>query len=166
MNQPRMNESVNCSGQHRRGEVRTEVNCNGGYVRGVTWSASKRRVNRGVFWARTAREKRTNGPSLRKERGTNVVYWSPFSTSVPPSLSSTHSLLLLCNTSLYRLISEHMSRWCTLKLTLKLTPNVKKMYPYIRPTVFAFWSVLDLLSEKKTGRGKKVERESQWKICC
>lgn len=115
MKQHTMNESVNCRRCGRRAQ--NQVNCNGRHGRRVTWPVSKRWVNRDLFWARAQREKRTSGPGLIKgeeeEEGRNVAYclmWRLFSTSVPLSLPSSHSLLLLCNTSFYVLIMNILAR--------------------------------------------------------
>lgn len=114
-------------GCRRRGRrVQNQGNCNGRHGRRVTWSVSKRWVNRDLFWARTLREKRTSGPGLiKEEEGRNVVYclmWRLFSTSVPPSLPSSHSAFVMQHFILCA-YHEHTG-WYTLKLTPDIARNV------------------------------------------
>lgn len=76
--------------------------------------------------------------------------------SIQPTLASTHSLLLLCNTSSYLLTSKHMSRWDT--LALKLTANVKCCRLFVFCPVL---SALDLLCGKRGGElieGSRTQR--------
>lgn len=140
MNQPRMNESVNCSGQHRRGDVRNEVNCNGSYVRGVTWSVSKRGVNRGVFWAKEDKraecKKRTRYKCDLLEDVkpiqhicSSLTLINPLSTFVMQHLALSAHLRTYCMSGWYTLKCKNVSVYQTHRLCLLICawPFVWKM---------------------------------------
>lgn len=147
MNKPRMNESVNCSGQQTQNgrtkwsnTVMWRMSCE--WFRN-TWSIV---VYFEPHCTKTEREKRTNGPSLRKEQGTNVVYWLVMK-SIQHFCSSLHSRLCQNINPLSVFMQhlataahlEHMSGCYTFRSTLELNQT--------HPHTQSLRSVLDLLSK-------------------